>query len=115
MNSLNHPRSSVPSSFAGATTVRSLVNPHAAILLVLLFATMCRADQHALIVVGAPGSPMYQRHYDDRVKRFQIVLNKAGITDVVFVSNKPAAEVLDAVQKVSAASNSNEQFVIILL
>src|SRR5687768_4196546 len=81
---------------------------------VLLLASFGFAQGRAVIIVGAPGSPMYQRHYDDRAKRFDAVLKKVGLA-VVTVSNKPAAEVLDALKKAAGEAKKDEQFVLIIL
>jgi hypothetical protein len=83
-------------------------------LFILLVANACLAQSRAVIVVGAPGSPMYQRHYDDRAKRFEAVLSKAGAS-VTIVNNKPAADVLAAVQKAAVESKSDEQFILVIL
>jgi hypothetical protein len=84
-------------------------------LIVLLFAAACFGQGRAVILVGTPGSPMYQRHYEDRVKRFDAVLKKAGIADVTTISNKPAAEVLAGVKTAVGASKPDEQFVLVIL
>jgi hypothetical protein len=81
---------------------------------VLMVASVCFGQSRAVILVGAPGSPMYQRHYDDRAKRFEAVLTKLG-TSVTVVSNKPASDVLTAVQKAAGDSTADEQFVLVII
>jgi hypothetical protein len=81
---------------------------------VVFVAGVCFGQSQAVIVVGAPGSPMYQRHYEDRAKRFEAVLTKLG-GSVTTVSNKPASEILAAVQKAAGDSKSEQQFVLVLI
>lgn len=81
---------------------------------VLLLASLSFGQGRAVIVVGAPGSPMYQRHYDDRTGRFEAVLNKAGL-EVTTVSNRPADDVLAALTRAAGEAKKDEQFVLVVL
>ncbi|CAN5467397.1 hypothetical protein BH10PLA1_BH10PLA1_12350 [soil metagenome] len=96
-----------------------------AIVAVLSFAGWARADApatggqaYAVILVGAPGSPMYARHYADRVTRFTKVLNDAGVAAdrlTVLPGTSTASAVIDAVSKAVAKPTADDQFILILI
>ena len=96
-----------------------------AIVMVLVLAGWVRAESpaasgqaYAVIVVGAPGSPMYARHYADRVARFTKVLADAGIPAdrlTIVPSDTTAPAIIDAVSKAVARPSAQDQFILIVI
>lgn len=77
---------------------------------------------YAVVIVGAPGSPMYARHYTDRTSRFVAVLKNAGldasrITTLSATENPSlsAAEVTKALSGVVATLKPEDQFILVLM
>ncbi len=73
----------------------------------------------AVIIVGAPGTPMYARHYQDRAKRFEAVLRGAGLESGRILTladpSQSADAVLKSLREVVPTLKPDDQFVLILL
>ena len=90
------------------------------ILVAVLSVGVARADgqAYAVIVVGAPNSPMYTRHYADRSARFTKAVEAAGISGdrlTVMPSDSTASAVTDALAKAVAKPTAGDQFILIIL
>lgn len=82
--------------------------------------TTQRGKLHALVIVGAPGTPMYARHYNDRAARFTDILRNAGATQIdVLSATKDKAlhtgDVLQSLQQAAQSLKPEDQFVLVLM
>jgi hypothetical protein len=92
-------------------------------------AALPAASCQALLVGGEPGSPLYQRRFQDWLTRFQTVLVKSGVApaDIRILSADPsfrapivggpatAAAILEAIGAIAATAGRDDQFVLVLM
>jgi len=73
----------------------------------------------AMIIVGASGNAMYERHYRDRATRFATVLKTAGLeADRIHTlsdSSQTATGVIQSMQKIVPTLKPEEQFILIFI
>jgi len=98
-----------------------------AILLLLAMANNLRAQSaaatqpagkcHALLIAGTPGTPIYDRRFQDWLKRFHAYLANNGVANenILTLSGKKRESILTAIDALSQKIRPQDQFILILI